>query len=267
LFQGYFLCRPELVHGKRIPARKMQVMQLLARLHNANISTGKLEDIIGCDPVLSYKTLKLINSAYHRTAARIESLGRAITYLGTDQIRALASLLALATLSDKPLALKSQTLMRTRTCELLGTRIPGAARTTFFSAGLLSTLDAYFDQPLDVTLRPCHCTRTCGVRSWLTRACRAAFCTPLFARSKLTGRVSTDPSSSDTASPMPALTARIRMRSQCVRRASRSRQPDCPTPPDDHLAAACGPRFRSATNWTHSPTATAERFGIISPDS
>jgi EAL and modified HD-GYP domain-containing signal transduction protein len=100
----------------------MQVMQLLARLHNANISTGKLEDIIGCDPVLSYKTLKLINSAYHRTAARIESLGRAITYLGTDQIRALASLLALATLSDKPLALKSQTLMRARTCELLGTR-------------------------------------------------------------------------------------------------------------------------------------------------
>lgn len=162
---------------------------------------------------------------------------------------------------------KSQTLMRARTCELLGTRIPGAARTTFFSAGLLSTLDAYFDQPLDVTLRPCHCTRTCGVRSWLTRACRAAFCTPLFARSKLTRRVSTDPSSSDTASPMPALTARIRMRSQCVRRASRSRQPDCPTPPDDHLAAACGPRFRSATNWTHSPTATAERFGIISPDS
>ena len=136
----------------------MQVMQLLARLHNANISTGKLEDIIGCDPVLSYKTLKLINSAYHRTAARIESLGRAITYLGTDQIRALASLLALATLSDKPLALKSQTLMRTRTCELLGTRIPGAARTTFFSAGLLSTLDAYFDQPLDVTLEtlPLH---------------------------------------------------------------------------------------------------------------
>ncbi len=86
----------------------MQVMQLLARLHNANISTGKLEDIIGCDPVLSYKTLKLINSAYHRTAARIESLGRAITYLGTDQIRALASLLALATLSDKPLALRAR---------------------------------------------------------------------------------------------------------------------------------------------------------------
>ncbi len=147
-FQGYFLSRPQMLTGKRIPASKLAVMELLGRLQDPDISTRALEDVIARDPVLSIRTLRLVNSAFHRRLSKIESLQRAIAYLGIHQIRSLASLLALTNLSDKPSALRSQTIVRAKMCEELATHFDEENPSAYFSVGLLSTLDAYFDQPL-----------------------------------------------------------------------------------------------------------------------
>lgn len=80
---------------------------------------------------------------------KIESLARAITYLGLNQVRSLASLLTLSNLSDKPSALKHQSIVRAKMCELLGAKIIKSDASVMFSVGLLSTLDAYFDQSLE----------------------------------------------------------------------------------------------------------------------
>lgn len=149
LFQGYFLCKPEIISGKKIPASKLLVLQLLSKLQDPDASMEQLEALISRDPMLSFKTLKLVNSSSYAPRHKIESLAAAITYLGLDLIRNLTSLLALSNLSDKPSALKDQSVIRAKTCELLGKKICKRDASIYFSVGLLSTLDAFFDQPLE----------------------------------------------------------------------------------------------------------------------
>ncbi len=148
LFQGYFLCKPEVISNKKVPASKLVVLDLLQKLQDPNIEMSTLEAVISSDPVLSFKTLKLVNAASYAKVAEIESISRAINYLGLNTLRSLASLLALSNLSDKPNALKDHSCIRAKVCELVGTKIAPAESSSFFSVGLLSTLDAYFDKTL-----------------------------------------------------------------------------------------------------------------------
>jgi len=149
LFQGYFLCKPQLISGKKVPASKLLVIELLGKLQNPETTNEELESLVSRDPVLSFQLLKLVNSACYMLNHKIESLARAITYLGLNQVRSLASLLTLSNLSDKPSALKNQSIIRAKMCELLGAKIVRPDASVMFSVGLLSTLDAYFDQPLE----------------------------------------------------------------------------------------------------------------------
>jgi EAL and modified HD-GYP domain-containing signal transduction protein len=153
LFQGFFLSKPEIILGKNIPPSKLLVLELLNKLQNPNIGISELETLISRDPVLSFKVLKLVNSASYLPRKKIESFAKAITYLGLDLIRSLASLLALSTLSDKPNALKDQSVLRARMCEKLGEKISKDQASVFFSVGLFSLLDAFFDQPLESVVR------------------------------------------------------------------------------------------------------------------
>ena len=149
MFQGFFLSRPQVISGKRVPASRMVVMQLLSSLQDPGISMDELADLITRDPVLSYKILRVLNSASYRTAAKIDSINHGIAYLGLNHIRSLASLLGLSHLSDKPQALRVQSIVRAKMCEILGSYLKAGDDSIFFSVGLLSSLDAFFDQPLD----------------------------------------------------------------------------------------------------------------------
>jgi EAL and modified HD-GYP domain-containing signal transduction protein len=109
---------------------------------------GELEKYVQRDPVLGFKTMKLVNSAYYQPRHKIESLSRAMTYLGMDAMRSLASLLALAEMSDKPDALRAHALEKAKLCEVMGAKFRKDESAVFYSVGLLSSMDAYFDQPL-----------------------------------------------------------------------------------------------------------------------
>jgi EAL and modified HD-GYP domain-containing signal transduction protein len=152
-FQGYFLCKPEVISNKKVPASKLAVLDLVQKLQDPNIEMQTLENVISSDPVLSFKTLKLVNAASYAKVAKIESIGRAISYLGINTLRSLASLLALSNLSDKPNALKDHSCLRAKICELIGARISPPDASSYFSVGLLSTLDAYFDKTLAETVQ------------------------------------------------------------------------------------------------------------------
>ncbi len=149
LFQGYFLSRPDLIKGKKTIENRTTVMALLAELYRSDISIDALEQIISRDPVLSYKLLRLINSAAYRFAQEISSLRQAIMLLGINQIRGWASLIALNKLEDKPKELITTTLTRAKLCQQLGGVIqPNVAPDSYFTLGLLSTVDAFLDRPL-----------------------------------------------------------------------------------------------------------------------
>ena len=152
LFQGNFLSKPEPITGKKISANKMVVLELLNQLQDPDSNLRDLEHLVAQDPVLGFKTIKLVNSAFYRPRYEIESLGHAMTYLGLDAMRSLASLLAISGMSDKPNALRTYAVEKAKLCELLGEKVSFDQSAVYYSVGLLSTMDAYFDQPLPMLL-------------------------------------------------------------------------------------------------------------------
>jgi EAL and modified HD-GYP domain-containing signal transduction protein len=148
MFQGYFLAKPEIIKGKKISANKMTVLNLINEIQSPETDLNELTRIIARDPVLSYKLLKLINSAAFKRSNTIDSIHRAVTLLGIDKIKSWASLLALSKLNDKPEALHYTALVRALMCEKLAEYIQLDAKATFYTAGLFSSLDAFFDQEL-----------------------------------------------------------------------------------------------------------------------
>ncbi len=146
LFQGYFLCRPQNIKGDAIPSNKMVVMQLLAELQDPEVDVGALEKLISHDISLSTKLLRICNSARYASRAKIESIRRAMVLIGLQALKQWASIIALSRMSDKPSELITLTLTRARMMELLAEQSNVQNKEIYFTVGMFSFIDAFFDQ-------------------------------------------------------------------------------------------------------------------------
>lgn len=154
LFQGYFLAKPRVITGRKISENKQSVLQLLSALHDPDIAIDKIERMIARDTLLSFKLLRLVNSAAFGLRRNVDSLRQAIMLLGLGKLKNWVNLLALSNLSGKPHELSVAALTRARMCEMISTQLKQQSRPdTSFTVGLLSTLDAFLDMPLDELLR------------------------------------------------------------------------------------------------------------------
>lgn len=153
LFQGYFLCRPQNIHGESIPANKMVVMQLLAEVQNPDVDLGGLEKLISHDVSLSTKLLRICNSARYATRTRIDSIRKAMVLIGLLELKQWASIIALSRMTDKPNELIMLTLTRARMMELLAHATTVPNRDIYFTVGMFSFIDAFFDQSKETILR------------------------------------------------------------------------------------------------------------------
>ena len=152
LFQGYFLSKPKIIEGHAVPENKLIVLRLLKALQDPDINGASMAEILSQDPQMSYKLLKLVNSAAFVRISKCTSLQQAISSLGIDHIRRWASLLALGNLEDKPLALRQTSLERAIICQKIGEKIQESIKqhtpSEFYTVGLFSLLAAFLDQPL-----------------------------------------------------------------------------------------------------------------------
>ena len=153
-FQGYFLCRPDIVKGQRTPANRLVTLRLLAKLQDPETEFDELEEIISRDVSLSYKLLRLINAAIYSLPKKIESIRQALLLLGTKFITSWVSLIMLTGVSDKPQELMVTALVRGKMCELLAQAMQQANKEAFFTIGLFSVLDAMLDTPMPEVLKP-----------------------------------------------------------------------------------------------------------------
>lgn len=151
-FQGFFLCKPKIVRGKRLPAQQQNVMRLMAELHKHDLEVSDVEKVIEQDVALSYKLLRYINSAAFSLRRNIESIRHAIVCLGLNEVRKWASMVALSSVEGKSSELIRTTLLRAKMCELLTEASGQGQQGTAFIVGLFSTLDALMDTPLDKLL-------------------------------------------------------------------------------------------------------------------
>lgn len=153
-FQGYFFCQPEVVTGHRLDPGRASLLTLLAELYRPEIEVQDIYKLVQQDTVLSYKLLQLVNSAFYRRARTIESIHQAVMLLGIDRIRSWATLINMGQLEDKPTELQREALMRAFMCEHMGQAVaPVEQANTYFTAGLLSMLDAWLDRPMPQILK------------------------------------------------------------------------------------------------------------------
>ncbi len=153
-FQGYFFAKPVIISRKDIPTNKMQFMRILKDVHAAEVDFQKLAKTIQSEVSLSYKLLKLINSAAFALRHRVTSIIQALSLLGLREIRSWVSLLSISFMADdKPAELINSSLIRARLCELLAQPSGfGARKDDMFLMGLFSLLDVIMSRPIDEIL-------------------------------------------------------------------------------------------------------------------
>jgi EAL and modified HD-GYP domain-containing signal transduction protein len=151
LIQGQFYKIPVISDANKLSPSNQTLLELLVKLQDPDTPPEDLAETINQDVSLSYKLLRLINSAFFGLPREISSTKQAIVMLGHNKIKTWASLLSLSGLDDKPSELRVLAMVRARMCELLATYYKGDAD-MFFAAGLFSTLDTLMDKPLAMIL-------------------------------------------------------------------------------------------------------------------
>lgn len=152
-FQGFFFTNPIVLHGKKLSASKLNLLQLLSKVNNNNTDFDSLAEIISHDVALSHKLLTAINQPQHNLPIKVTSIKDAIRYMGLKRLKLWISMILMSEVDEKPQALMETSLVRAKLCEQLaehGGHKP--EKDSYFLVGLFSTLGAYFDLPQDEVL-------------------------------------------------------------------------------------------------------------------
>jgi c-di-GMP-related signal transduction protein len=150
-FQGFFFSKPEVLKSREIPTSQMHLLEIMAEVNKEDFEFNKLEKMIIRDAAISYKLMRLINSAFYKRAKQISSIRQAIVMIGETGVRRFLSLIAMAGLtSGKPDELIKVSLIRAKFCELLGTQTGGRIDPSeLFTLGLFSLIDAIMDDSME----------------------------------------------------------------------------------------------------------------------
>jgi len=147
-YQGYFFAKPDLVSSKGIPSRKATLLHVLTRLQDPKVTVDQMEQLVSSDVTLAYRLLKLVNSACMALAEEVSSVRAALFHLGLQRVVALVSLLMMSGANEKSSELMVTAMVRAKLCESMAKAIGDDAPEAFFTAGLLSVLEALFDVPM-----------------------------------------------------------------------------------------------------------------------
>ena len=144
-YQGFFLSKPKVISGKRIPTNRLSILEILSKLYATQTQVSDIKENILNDVSLSYRLLRYLNSSYFGLARKIESIDEALVYLGLDNIRKWITLISLSRMQDKPNDIINTALIRARMCELVAERQGIDDEGSYFTVGLFSNLPALLD--------------------------------------------------------------------------------------------------------------------------
>lgn len=147
-FQGFFLNKPAPLKGQEISEHKTLMLKLLAALNDEEIELMAIEDLILKIPTMSYRILRLANSASFYMGKHMETLMDAISVLGLLQIRSWISLLLLSNIENLAPDLLERTLIRAKMCECIAHLTHKSIRAQAYMVGILSTLDGVLNEPM-----------------------------------------------------------------------------------------------------------------------
>lgn len=155
LFQGFYFCKPEMLHSQEIESTSLLLILLLREVNKPYLNHKKIIELLERDCNLIFKLLCYVNSGIFPIKDKISSVKQAITYMGESQLKELISLFFTAVLAqDKPPELLKICATRAKYCELVITQFEPKHRESAFMTGMFSLIDAVLDIPMhDITTR------------------------------------------------------------------------------------------------------------------
>ena len=150
-YQGYFFSKPQIIKGKSLPANKVAILSLLAKLQDNESTNEQLAEIISQDLTMSVRVLRYINSAQFGFSREVNSIQQAIMMLGRTTIRNLATLLSMSQIKDKPHELLVISMIRSKMAENIAKQVK-MDKEICFTIGLFSIIDTLMDQDMEVLI-------------------------------------------------------------------------------------------------------------------
>ncbi|RUM47007.1 MAG: hypothetical protein DSY80_01340, partial [Desulfocapsa sp.] len=102
-FQGFFFSRPEKICMQELSSVKVNLLRLLAEVTQKTTTISRVEAIVSSDVALTYKLLRYLNSSHFYLLEKVESVARAIAFLGAKRFRQFVLLAIISELAtEKP---------------------------------------------------------------------------------------------------------------------------------------------------------------------
>ncbi|WP_235045538.1 HDOD domain-containing protein, partial [Methylophaga lonarensis] len=96
-----------------------KLFQIIEKLQDQDVEFREVEALIIQDVTLSYKLLRLLNSAAMGLRRKVESIQQALVILGLGAIRTWTTLIAMNAIESVPPELMMNALIRAKMCEKL----------------------------------------------------------------------------------------------------------------------------------------------------
>jgi c-di-GMP-related signal transduction protein len=149
LFQGYFFSKPKIVcktNGRC--SAILKYTNILKELQSQEPSYDILTELIGSDPELTYRLLRVVSKGAKNRS--ISSIKMALTFLGFKEIEKWITLLMLQDLGkSKPLELTKLSIVRAKYAELIADSLKREELSEqAYMVGLFSVIDAMLDMPM-----------------------------------------------------------------------------------------------------------------------
>lgn len=151
-FQGFFFCRPDNIEDTPIPDNQLILVKLMQKLQEEDVEFEEIEQLISHDPGLTYKLLRLLNSAAIGMPRQINSIRQGLVILGLKAIKTWTSLIIMSELDSVPEELLDQALIRAKMGESLAPHYACSSESSFL-VGLFSTIDAMLNQPMAIIVK------------------------------------------------------------------------------------------------------------------
>ena len=154
-FQGYFFSKPTMVSGKSLHSDNKSFLLILKELYNSDPDFDNISNIIQSDVSLSYKLLRLVNSAAYYKTFEVKSIKQAALMLGIKKLRNWTLLLMMVDAGkNKPAELVRTSIIRGCLLESISKHTPYRNMSSeFFLMGLFSMIGTIMDSPIEELLK------------------------------------------------------------------------------------------------------------------
>jgi c-di-GMP-related signal transduction protein len=157
LFQGYFFSKPDVLSAQDIPAYFQTHYQISEELSRSEPNINDIASKIEQDVALSYKLLRLINTAAFFTRNKINSIKHALVFIGLKEFKKWIYVLTIKQIDHEKNTGQEEviklSLIRAHLCEQLSQKIGKNDPSPYLLAGMFSLIDNLLHCSIDDALQ------------------------------------------------------------------------------------------------------------------